>query len=105
MSDAPVGLDQHLFHDQRLPADGTMSCASCHKQARALTDGRLGQPDPPRDLLSIGFPITEAGIADLTTFPESLTDEVSLIDPAFSKPWPEGHPATGGVAALPEDPS
>ncbi|MGY6536545.1 MAG: cytochrome c peroxidase [Pararhodobacter sp.] len=40
MSDALVDLGRHLFYDQRLSADGTMSCASCHEQALAFTDGR-----------------------------------------------------------------
>ena len=40
MSDALVDLGRHLFYDQRLSADGTMSCASCHEHARAFTDGR-----------------------------------------------------------------
>jgi cytochrome c peroxidase len=33
-------LGRHLFHDPRLSADGSMSCASCHDPARAFTDGR-----------------------------------------------------------------
>jgi cytochrome c peroxidase len=39
MSVAKVELGRHLFHDSRLSANGTMSCASCHDQARAFTDG------------------------------------------------------------------
>lgn len=34
-----VLLGRHLFHDTRLSADGTQSCATCHVQARAFTDG------------------------------------------------------------------
>jgi cytochrome c peroxidase len=40
MTRAKVELGRHLFHDRRLSADGSMSCASCHEQARAFTDGR-----------------------------------------------------------------
>jgi cytochrome c peroxidase len=40
MSAAKVELGRHLFYDNRLSATGTMSCASCHDQARAFTDGR-----------------------------------------------------------------
>ncbi|MCC5983551.1 MAG: hypothetical protein JJU42_04210 [Rhodobacteraceae bacterium] len=47
----------------------------------------------------------DAEIADLTAFLDSLTDEGFLTDPAFANPWPEGHPATGAGATLPEDPS
>jgi len=35
-----VELGRHLFYDRRLSVDGSMSCASCHEQARAFTDGR-----------------------------------------------------------------
>jgi cytochrome c peroxidase len=33
-------LGRHLFHDPRLSADASMSCASCHEPSRAFTDGR-----------------------------------------------------------------
>lgn len=39
MSQAKVDLGRHLFYDKRLSLDGSMSCASCHQQARAFTDG------------------------------------------------------------------
>lgn len=34
-------LGRHLFYDTRLSGNGTQSCASCHEQARAFTDGRV----------------------------------------------------------------
>ena len=37
---AKVELGRHLFYDPRLSADETMSCATCHEQARAFTDGK-----------------------------------------------------------------
>ncbi len=40
MSVAKADLGRHLFYDARLSANGTQSCASCHEQARAFTDGR-----------------------------------------------------------------
>ena len=40
MSDAKVELGRHLFYDTRLSGNGTQSCATCHEQARAFTDGR-----------------------------------------------------------------
>ncbi len=39
MSTAKVELGRHLFYDKRLSADQTMSCASCHQQDKAFTDG------------------------------------------------------------------
>ena len=40
MSEAKVDLGRRLFYDKRLSLDGSMSCASCHEQARAFSDGR-----------------------------------------------------------------
>jgi cytochrome c peroxidase len=39
MSMAKVELGRHLFYDKRLSADQSMSCASCHQQDKAFTDG------------------------------------------------------------------
>ncbi|WP_208353400.1 methanobactin export MATE transporter MbnM [Pseudaestuariivita rosea] len=41
MSVAKVDLGRHLFYDARLSADQTVSCASCHEQELAFTDGRV----------------------------------------------------------------
>lgn len=40
MTEARVQLGRRLFYDKRLSLNGTQSCASCHEQARAFTDGR-----------------------------------------------------------------
>ena len=40
MSEAKVALGRRLFYDQRLSVNGTQSCATCHKQELAFTDGR-----------------------------------------------------------------
>jgi cytochrome c peroxidase len=40
MSTAKVFLGRHLFYDNRLSLNQTQSCASCHKQELAFTDGR-----------------------------------------------------------------
>ncbi len=40
MTVAKVELGRHLFYDTRLSGNGTQSCATCHEQARAFTDGR-----------------------------------------------------------------
>jgi cytochrome c peroxidase len=39
MSAEKVELGRHLFYDKRLSADNSMSCASCHHQDKAFTDG------------------------------------------------------------------
>jgi cytochrome c peroxidase len=40
MSEAKVQLGRKLFYEERLSATGTHSCATCHQQAKAFTDGR-----------------------------------------------------------------
>lgn len=39
MTEEKVELGRHLFYDTRLSINGTFSCATCHQQARAFTDG------------------------------------------------------------------
>lgn len=39
MSDAKVELGRHLFYDARLSSTGDVSCATCHRQELAFTDG------------------------------------------------------------------
>jgi cytochrome c peroxidase len=39
MSAAKVELGRHLFYDVRLSGNRTQSCATCHQQERAFTDG------------------------------------------------------------------
>jgi cytochrome c peroxidase len=48
MTEAKIDLGRHLFYDTRLSGNGTQSCASCHEQERAFTDGR------PRSVGSTG---------------------------------------------------
>jgi cytochrome c peroxidase len=40
MSAAKVELGRYLFYDLRMSVNGTVSCATCHKQELAFTDGR-----------------------------------------------------------------
>jgi cytochrome c peroxidase len=44
LSTAEVELGRWLFHDTRLSRDGSMSCATCHEQARAFTVNRATVP-------------------------------------------------------------
>jgi len=40
MTPAKVELGRHLFYDKRMSENGTQSCASCHRQELAFTDGK-----------------------------------------------------------------
>lgn len=42
MSVAKVELGRRLFYDTRLSGNEHFSCASCHRQDSAFTDGRAG---------------------------------------------------------------
>jgi cytochrome c peroxidase len=44
MSAARVELGRRLFYDADLSVDGTLSCASCHEQHRAFTEGNPTHP-------------------------------------------------------------
>lgn len=39
MSEVKVRLGKHLFYDNRLSLDGSVSCASCHHQSLGFSDG------------------------------------------------------------------
>lgn len=39
LTEEAILLGRYIFHDKRLSADNTMSCASCHLQFAAFTDG------------------------------------------------------------------
>ena len=66
MTAAKVALGRHLFYDTRLSTNGTQSCATCHEQRRAFTDGRAqargstGQVHPrgSMSLVNIGYAST-----------------------------------------------
>lgn len=96
MSPAKVELGRHLFYDKRLSADGSMSCASCHEQARAFTDGKAvstgitGQAGT-RSAMSL------ANVAYLPVLtwqnPQLTSLEVQALIPLFGE-----HPVEMGLA-------
>ena len=63
MSVEKVDLGRHLFYDTRLSIDGAFSCATCHEQARAFSDGKgrgvgvTGQVHPrgPMSLTNVAY--------------------------------------------------
>lgn len=66
MSTAKVELGRRLFYDTRLSGNGTQSCASCHQQAKAFTDGlarsvgSTGETHPrsSMSLVNVGYATT-----------------------------------------------
>lgn len=58
MTAAKVDLGRHLFYDLRLAGNGEQSCATCHQQEKAFTDGltrSVGSTgeDHPRNSMSL----------------------------------------------------
>ncbi len=91
-----VELGRHLFYDVRLSGNGTFSCASCHRQELAFTDGRaraVGSTGElhPRSTMSLANVVYNATYTwadpDLTTL-----EEQALV------PMLNEHPVELGVA-------
>ncbi|MCA3236973.1 MAG: MbnH family di-heme enzyme [Curvibacter sp.] len=96
MTPAKVELGRHLFYDRRLSADGSMSCASCHHQDKAFTDGLavstgVSGERGVRSAMSLG---NVAYLPVLTWQNPQLTSlEVQALIPIFGE-----HPVEMGMA-------
>lgn len=91
-----VGVTAPYFHDGSAE---TLEDVLAHyaRAGRMIEEGPYagdGSQNPHKDGLIVGFEATNAEIADLIAFLNSLTDESFLTNPAFSDPWPNGHPAS-----------
>jgi cytochrome c peroxidase len=92
MTAEKVELGRRLFHDPRLSADTTVSCASCHQPALAYTDGRasamgIGGRVHPRSAMSL---TNVAYNATLGWDDPGLTQlEVQVLIPMFNTQPPE----------------
>lgn len=96
MSAAKVELGRHLFHDLRLSANGTMSCASCHDPARAFTDGQAVSKGVTGEL-GTRSAMSLANVAYLPVLtwqnPQLTSLEVQALIPLFGE-----HPVEMGLA-------
>lgn len=100
LSVAEVELGRHLFHDPRLSRDGSMSCATCHRQARAFTVNRATMPGAdgspgernPMSLVNLAW-------APVLTWanPAQTRLEVQALIPLFSD-----HPVEMGMSGREE---
>ncbi|MBZ4420418.1 methanobactin export MATE transporter MbnM [Myxococcus sp. RHSTA-1-4] len=88
MSEAKVELGRHLFYDVRLSGNGTQSCASCHEQERAFTDGRATPVGSTGDHVARNAPGL-ANVAYLSTYtwanPVLETLEAQALVPLFNE--------------------
>ncbi|MFM6986741.1 MAG: MbnH family di-heme enzyme [Hydrogenophaga sp.] len=96
MTVAKVELGRHLFYDTRLSADGSQSCASCHHQDKAFTDGQavsvgVTGERGARSAMSLG---NVAYLPTLTWANPQLTSlEVQALIPIFGE-----HPVEMGMS-------
>ncbi len=82
MTDEKVQLGRHLFYDARLSLNETQSCATCHAQADAFTDGRaqgLGSTGE----LHLRSPMSLTNVAYLNTLTWANPSLVRLEDQAM----------------------
>jgi cytochrome c peroxidase len=96
MSAAKVELGRHLFHDTRLSANGAMSCASCHDQKRAFTDGQAFSKGVTGEV-GTRSAMSLANVAYLPVLtwqnPQLTSLEVQALIPLFGE-----HPVEMGLA-------
>jgi len=95
MRPAKVELGRYLFYEKQLSVTGKMSCASCHEQARAFSDGQTvavgatGEKHP-RNAMSL----TNMAYASYYTWNNPLQRklETQLLTPLFGE-----HPVEMGM--------
>jgi cytochrome c peroxidase len=96
MSQSKMDLGRHLFYDRRLSANQTQSCASCHQQSKAFSDGRLvgvgstgeAHPRNSMSLANVGY----ASVLNWANPNLSLLEQQALI-PMFGE-----HPVELGMS-------
>lgn len=88
MSAAKVALGRRLFYDTRLSVNGTTSCATCHRQELAFTDGRARAVGATGEVHSRGaMTLANAGYASRLMWANPLLDrlEVQALTPMFGE--------------------
>lgn len=101
MSAAKVELGRYLFYDQRLSVTGAYSCASCHQQARAFTDGRPQAEGATGEMhLRSSMSLTNVAYNVTLTWadPELRTLEAQALQPMLNV-----HPIELGLAGHEEE--
>jgi len=100
MNDAKVVLGRHLFYDERLSANGRMSCAICHRQDKAFTDG-LAAATGVTGQQGARSAMSLTNVAYLPTLtwanPQLTSLEVQSLVPLFGE-----HPVEMGMAGREE---
>ena len=100
MTAEKVELGRYLFYDKRLSIDGTMACATCHRQKSAFTDGRRQAVGATGET----HPRNAMGLANIAYFsvltwadPGLTALEIQALTPLFGE-----HPIEMGLAGRKE---
>ena len=96
MSREKVELGRHLFYDKRLSADASMSCATCHQQQKAFTDGKARSEGVDGTLGGrSAMSLANAGYLPVLTWmnPNLNSLEIQALIPIFGE-----HPVEMGMA-------
>lgn len=96
MTKSKVELGRHLFYDKRLSADQTMSCATCHHQDKAFTDGRkFAKGISGQEAIRNAMSLTNIAYSPVLTWsnPMLTSIEVQTLIPLFGE-----HPVEMGMA-------
>lgn len=83
-----IELGRRLFYDQRLSVTGGFSCASCHEQARAFSDGRavgIGATGEAHPRNSMSLANVAYGSVLTWANPNELTLEHQALTPMFGE--------------------
>ena len=96
MTKEKVELGKHLFYDKRLSADNTMSCATCHQQDKAFTDGtKFSKGITGQEAKRSAMSLTNVAYLPVLTWANPLLTslEVQALIPLFGE-----HPVEMGMA-------
>lgn len=96
MSREKVELGRHLFYDKRLSSDASMSCATCHQQEKAFTDGKARSEGIDGTLGGrSAMSLVNAGYLPVLTWmnPNLNSLEIQALIPIFGE-----HPVEMGMA-------
>ncbi|EDX85372.1 Di-haem cytochrome c peroxidase family [Synechococcus sp. PCC 7335] len=88
MSVAKVELGRHLFYEPRLSATGDFSCATCHVQALAFTDGEKTSPGATGQLHHLNsMSLTNVAYNSVQTWANPLMQhlEQQMLIPLFGE--------------------
>jgi cytochrome c peroxidase len=104
MTQAKVDLGRYLFYDTRLSVNGKTSCATCHKQELAFTDGRpvsVGATGElhPRSAMSL-VNVAYSGALTWSNPGMKSLEEQALLPMFGDHPVEMGLPKGDGAAAM-----